>query len=149
MYKFWTVKIIRFIPLIFIFGVVIAMVFYPGGNIHNPEQIGYSFTNNFLSDLGGIKARSGDSNIISFLFFNASMLVFALGGVGFLFVPRLFKTDKVNYILALIGFAFFFFGALFFGFINSQLIIIYQKQNETHKELKEMRKELEQLKKSK
>ena len=42
-----------------------------------------------------------------------------------------------------------FFGALFFGFINSQLIIIYQKQNETHKELKEMRKELEQLKKSK
>ena len=115
MYKFWTVKIIRFIPLIFIFGVVIAMVFYPGGNIHNPEQIGYSFTNNFLSDLGGIKARSGDSNIISFLFFNASMLVFALGGVGFLFVPRLFKTDKVNYILALIGSSFFFFGAFFFA----------------------------------
>lgn len=47
------------------------------------------------------------------------------------------------------AFSSFFFGALFFGFINSQLIIIYQKQNETHKELKEMRKELEQLKKSK
>ena len=46
-------------------------------------------------------------------------------------------------------FSSFFFGALFSGFINNQLIIIYQKQNETHKELKEMRKELEQLKKSK
>ena len=57
MYNFWTVKVIRFIPLVFIFGVVIAMLFYPGGNIHNPEQIGYSFTNNFLSDLGGIKTR--------------------------------------------------------------------------------------------
>ena len=41
MYNFWTVKVIRFIPLVFIFGVIIAMLFYPGGNIHNPEKIGY------------------------------------------------------------------------------------------------------------
>lgn len=47
------------------------------------------------------------------------------------------------------AFSSFFFGALFTGLINNQLIIIYQKQNETHKELQETRKELEQLKKSK
>jgi hypothetical protein len=47
------------------------------------------------------------------------------------------------------AFSSFFFGALFSGFINNQLIIIYQKQNETHNELKQMRKELEQLQKSK
>ena len=118
MYNFWTVKVIRFIPLVFIFGVIIAMLFYPGGNIHNPEQIGYSLTNNFLSDLGGINSRSDETNVISFLFFNASMLVFALGGVGFLFVPRLFKADKINYYLALIGSAFFFFGSFFFAAVG-------------------------------
>jgi len=115
MYRFWTVKVIRLIPIFFICGVIIAMYFYPGGNIHHPEQIGYSFTDNFLSDLGGVNARSGQANTISFIFFNLSMLTFALGGIGFLFVPRLFKEDSTSYFLALIGSVFFFFGSLFFA----------------------------------
>lgn len=46
-------------------------------------------------------------------------------------------------------FSSFIFGALFSGFINNQLIIIYQKQVEIHKEIKELRKELEERKRSK
>ena len=51
--KFWTVYVIRFVSIFFIVSVIIASYFFPGGNIHNPDQIGYSFSHNFLSELVG------------------------------------------------------------------------------------------------
>ena len=85
---FWTVKVIRIIPILFTIGILISMYLYPGGNIHDPLQTGYSFTHNFLSDLGGMNSRSGESNIVSSYIFNACMISFFLGasffaGVGF------------------------------------------------------------------
>ena len=115
MQYFWTVKVIRFIPTLFTIGILISMYFYPGGNIHDPLQTGYSFTHNFLSDLGGMKARSGESNIVSSYIFNACMISFFLGGIAFLYVPGLFKNDRTNYYLAIIGSMFFFLGASFFA----------------------------------
>jgi len=115
MQYFWTVKVIRIIPIVFTIGILISMYFYPGGNIHDPLQTGYSFTHNFLSDLGGMKARSGASNIVSSYIFNACMISFFLGGIAFLYVPGLFKNDRTNYYLALIGSMFFFMGASFFA----------------------------------
>ena len=53
MINFWTVKVIRFVTIFFVVAVIIASYFYPGGNIHDITQSGYSFTHNFLSDLGG------------------------------------------------------------------------------------------------
>ena len=115
MYDFWTVRCLRFVALFFIFAVMLAIVFYPGGNIHNPAQRGYSITHNFLSDLGGYHSHSGDTNLLSALFFNLSMVMFLGVGISFLFVPRLFKEDALNFAIAIIGSIFFLFGTMFFA----------------------------------
>ena len=115
MNNFWPVKVLRYVSTFFVLSVIIAMVFYPGGNIHNPSQVGYSVTHNFLSDLGGFKSHSGKVNILSALLFNISMIMFILVGVSFLFVPRLFKENKTNYFLSILGSIFFFLGTVFFA----------------------------------
>tara|TARA_B100002019_G_scaffold138513_1_gene119345 strand:+ start:2992 stop:3600 length:609 start_codon:yes stop_codon:yes gene_type:complete len=91
------------------------MFFYPGGNIHDPLQEGYSISHNFLSDLGGYKSHSGLPNLTSFLIFNFSMTLFILIGVSFLFIPKLFKDDILSLIISIIGSVFIFFGAFFFA----------------------------------
>ena len=115
MYKFWTVDVLRFVTIFFTVSVFVSMFFYPGGNIHDPSQIGYSISHNFLSDLGGYKSHSGLPNLISFLIFNFSMTLFTLIGISFLFIPKLFKEDIISYIISIIGSAFLFFGTLFFA----------------------------------
>lgn len=115
MYKFWTVDILRFVTIFFTISAFIAMFFYPGGNIHDPSQIGYSISHNFLSDLGGYKSHSGLPNLISFLIFNFSMTLFTLIGISFLFIPKLFKEDIITFIISIIGSAFLFFGTIFFA----------------------------------
>ena len=115
MINFWTVKVIRFVTIFFVIAFIIASYFYPGGNIHDPTQLGYSFTHNFLSDLGGLESHSGEDNIISSVFFNLSMLLFFFIGISFLFVPILFKENKSTFILAIIGSLFFFIGSMFFA----------------------------------
>lgn len=115
MYKFWTVDVLRFVTIFFTISVFVSMFFYPGGNIHDPSQLGYSINHNFLSDLGGYKSHSGLPNLISFLIFNFSMTLFTLIGISFLFIPKLFKEDIISYIISIIGSAFLFFGTLFFA----------------------------------
>ena len=115
MYKFWTVDVLRFVTIFFTISVFVSMFFYPGGNIHDPSQLGYSISHNFLSDLGGYKSQSGLPNLISFLIFNFSMTLFTLIGISFLFIPKLFKEDIISYIISIIGSAFLFFGTLFFA----------------------------------
>jgi hypothetical membrane protein len=115
MYNFWTVALLRFVVLFFIVAVSVAIYFYPGGNIHNPAQPGYSITHNFLSDLGGYHSQSGAVNFLSAFFFNLSMFMFIGVGIAFSFVPRLFKEDPLNHTLAIIGSVFFFLGTAFFA----------------------------------
>ena len=115
MINFWTVKVIRFVTIFFVIAVIAASYFYPGGNIHDSNQLGYSFTHNFLSDLGGLESHSGEDNIVSSIFFNLSMLFFFFIGISFLFVPILFKENKTTFILAIIGSSFFFIGSMLFA----------------------------------
>ena len=115
MEKFWTVYIIRFVTINFLLSAVLASFLYSGGNIFEPDQIGYSFTKNYLSDLGGYKSRSGEVNFLSSFIFNTSMLFYAASGIGFLFVPNLFKNNKKTYRLACAGSFFFFIGCFLFA----------------------------------
>ena len=115
MYKFWTVDILRFVTIYFIISVFVSIYFYPGGNIHDPLQVGYSVSHNFLSDLGGYKSHSGLPNLISFLIFNFSMVLFTLIGISFLFIPKLFRDDNLSFTISIIGSAFLFFGTFFFA----------------------------------
>ena len=113
--NFWPVKVLRVVSVFFFGAVCIGMYWYPGGNIHNPDQIGYSFTRNFLSDLGGYESHSGAVNFIAAFFFNTGMFLFVLVGVAFLYVPLLFKEDRVNYRLAVAGSILFLLGTVFFS----------------------------------
>ena len=97
MLKFWTVYIIRIVPIFFVISVGIAMLLYPGGNIHDPNQVGYVFTHNFLSELGRYVTNSGDINFFSQILFNQAMISYLLVGIGFLFVPQYFKDDPFSY----------------------------------------------------
>ena len=106
---------LRFVALFFIVAVTAAVYFYPGGNIHDPTQLGYSITHNFLSDLGGYQSHSGAVNFPSAFFFNLSMFMFVGVGVAFLFVPRLFSGDRLTYLLAMVGSGFFLVGTAFFA----------------------------------
>lgn len=115
MSHFWTVSVLRFVSSFFIIAVCVGIYSYPGGNIHDVNQVGYSLANNFLSDLGGYQSHSGDVNFIASFFFNVGMFLFAAVGIGFLYVPALFREDRVNYRLALAGSALFFLGTGFFA----------------------------------
>ncbi len=126
MLKFWTVYLIRFVSVYFIFSVIVASFLYPGGNIFELEQIGYSFTKNYLSDLGGYKSRSGEVNFLSSFIFNSSMVLYLGSGIGFLFVPTLFKKNKKIYLLSIIGSFFFFSGCFFFAGVGLTPHDLYQ-----------------------
>ena len=126
MLKFWTVYLIRFVSVYFILSVILASFLYPGGNIFEPEQIGYSFTKNYLSDLGGYKSRSGDINFLSSFIFNSSMVLYLGSGIGFLFVPTLFKKNKKTYLLSIAGSIFFCAGCFFFAGVGLTPHDIYQ-----------------------
>ena len=101
------VKFIRLVPILFLVGISIAIYFYPGGNIHDSSQVGYSFTHNFLSDLGGYQSHSGEVNFLSSFFFGFSLILFFFAGIAFLYVPYLFKDNALNFKLALVGSIFF------------------------------------------
>ena len=126
MLKFWTVHLIRFVSIYFLLSVFIASILYPGGNIFEPDQLGYSFSKNYLSDLGGYMSRSGEINFLSSFIFNTSMLFYAASGIGFLFVPNLFRDDRNIYKLAWIGSFFFFIGSFCFAGVGLTPHDLYQ-----------------------
>ena len=109
------VRFIRIVPILFLVGISAAIYFYPGGNIHDSSQTGYSFTHNFLSDLGGYKSHSGEVNFLSSFFFGFSLVLFFFAGIAFLFIPFLFKDNFINFNLAFCGSIFFALGSVFFA----------------------------------
>ena len=50
--KNWLIDMPRISIMLFIFLNILAMITYSGTTLKDPSSIGYSFTNNFLSDLG-------------------------------------------------------------------------------------------------
>ena len=79
---------IQFVLLTFI-----AMLFYPGGTHDNPAAPGYSFFNNFFSDLGLTVSPSGEISTVSFFLFTLSLTLAGLAIIlFFLASPALFKN---------------------------------------------------------
>ena len=91
----WLINAPRATLGIFVILNIMAMVFYKGGTYHNPNNIGYSFFNNFLSDLGRVVSHSGQINFHASLCFNMAMLLagFTLS-MFFLSIPLIFKKEK-------------------------------------------------------
>lgn len=117
-YYFWTVIIMRVVPIYFLFAVIVSMLLYPGGNIHDSSQLGYSLTRNFLSDLGTYTSYSGDANFFSSLFFNTAMLAFSLVTISFVYASMLFRSKSLDFRIALCGSACIIIGSLFFSAVG-------------------------------
>ena len=105
----WLIKLPRLILGIFVVLNIIAMLSYPGGTFLDDATTGYSFTRNFLSDLGRTLSYAGEVNFLSSQLFNMTLI---LSGVVFaifyLHLRKIFTADNQR-TLALIG---SFFGVL-------------------------------------
>ena len=103
-------KIIKFInnensklPWITILGILqflilssLAMLFYSGGNLNDPNSLRYSFCLNKFSDLGMTFSYSGKSNWISFCLFNSSLVLFGLSLIPLIIsVSQHFKCNSI------------------------------------------------------
>jgi len=79
----------------------IAMFFYPGGNMINPNTQGYSFFENFISDLGRTKSISGKPNIISLILYTIAGVAFSISLILFVLALRdLFKNNVKTILIA-------------------------------------------------
>ncbi len=82
----------------------IAMLIYPGGTFHNHELEHYSFSENFLSDLGRTTLFDGVQNYIS-----AGLYLFTLSFVGvsilffFIHLPKVLHLKSKIFKLLIIG----------------------------------------------
>ena len=72
------VLIPRIATAIFILLQIVGMIVYPGGTLHDVSTEGYSFTNNFFSDMGTYAARNGDPNYLSMIIFAFSLTIVGL-----------------------------------------------------------------------
>jgi len=82
----------------------LAMMFYSGGTIVNPNSPGYDFFSNFNSDLGRTVAYSGRPNTISYVIFTFNNTI--LWGSLILFLAAIynfFKEKSKEKWIALVG----------------------------------------------
>jgi hypothetical membrane protein len=89
---------------IFVVLTLIAMLTYAGGSVDDNTASGYSFTHNFLSNLGMVTALSGKPNWVS-----AVLFFLSLGTAGvclvifFVIFPRFFQDTRLQRILSMTG----------------------------------------------
>ena len=89
---------------LFVLLTMLAMFFYPGGTFSNSASPGYSFFENFFSDLGMSVSHSGQSNFVSRIMFAFALTLAGFGLIFFFVVfPQFFYADKVARLLSAIG----------------------------------------------
>ena len=94
--------IILFISLVFV-----AAFAYEGGNRLDSQSVGYSFSNNYLSDLGRLKTVAGVPNTIPFYCFNGALIILsAIFSFYFLYLPSLYDDDERVQNISRVGSAF-------------------------------------------
>ena len=107
------VLIPRIATAIFILLQIVGMIVYPGGTLHDVSTEGYSFTNNFFSDMGTYAARNGDPNYLSMIIFAFSLTIVGITfSFYYLVLPNILGEDRLNYILAIIGTVFAIGGSI-------------------------------------
>ncbi len=110
----------------FIFGMIgtityvilplIAMVFYAGGTMINPNAPGYTFWANWFSDLGRTKGYSGKDNTVSMVIFIIAFCVLSISLIiTAIALPYFFRENSLEKWLSIIG--------TFFLIINGILIV--------------------------
>jgi len=102
--NFWVLEMPKYSIIIFCLLNVIGMWAYPGGTIHDMDQVGYSFTHNFFSDLGATVTHSDLDNTVSSILFNISLCV---SGVTFIMLfwsfRNVFDLKILSWLATLFG----------------------------------------------
>jgi len=100
-------QLLFFSCLLFLISTAVAMLFFPGGTILDHNTKGYSFFNNFFSELGRWRTHNGETKWISFfgfelalIFHSVAMFVFNL---KFLEATESKKLSKAAYYTALVS----------------------------------------------
>lgn len=107
------VVIPRFATALFIIFQLMGMFLYPGGTMYNFASEGYTFSENFFSDMGAYTARNGEPNYLSMILFSFSLSIVGVTFILYYFtLPLVFKSDKINFLLASIGTLFAFIGSI-------------------------------------
>lgn len=102
--------------LVFISLVALAMMTYNGGNAIDNFSNGYSFSLNYLSDLGRNIGYSGVNNTLSFYSFNLSLIIIGISFlIYFLFLPSLHNKSSISFLLSRIGGVFGCFASICFA----------------------------------
>ena len=102
--------------VIFIICVLLGALTYDGGNSLELNAPGYSFSNNYLSDLGRIKSISGMENSIPYYCFNGSLIILsAIFSVFFLYLPCLYDESHRVQSISRIGSCFGFLAGICFA----------------------------------
>lgn len=82
----------------------IAMIFYPGGNVIDPNTPGYTVLLNQMSDLGRVESLSGEKNHISMILFMIAVIFVNIAFSPFyLAMTSLFSKKRVFCYLAAIS----------------------------------------------
>lgn len=90
---------IQFVVLTFI-----GMLVYAGGTSLEQSKPGYSFFQNFFSEIGLTVAHSGESNIIAFVFFSLAFFIVGIMLIpSFIAFPYFFKEKRTEKRLTIIG----------------------------------------------
>jgi hypothetical protein len=85
----------------FLFFSALAMILYPGGTITDFETTGYSFLNNFFSDLGRTITFTGDGKNASLYLFASSLMVAGISTIAyFILFPAFFKYNKISLVFS-------------------------------------------------
>ena len=102
--------------VLYIFLLAAAMVSYNGGNTIDHHGIGYSFSLNFLSDLGRVSGYGGQNNTLSFYSFNLSLAIIGIAFLTyFLFLPSLHNSNPRSFLFSRIGSFFGCFSSICFA----------------------------------
>ena len=84
-----------FAILLFVLLVFVGAFSYEGGNRLDHDSVGYSFSNNYLSDLGRLRTVSGVANTIPYYCFNSGLIILsAVFSFYFLFLPSLYDDNQ-------------------------------------------------------
>jgi len=103
----------------FVLFTFIGMLFYAGGTSLDPTKPGYSFFQNFFSEIGLTVAHSGESNIIAFVFFSLAFFIVGMSLIpSFIAFPFFFKEKKLEKWLTITGSALGLFTSFCFSGIT-------------------------------
>ena len=100
-------KILFFSCILFLVSTGIGMLYFPGGTILDHNTKGYSFFNNFFSELGRWRTHNGETKWISFFAFEIALLFHAFAmfyfNIFFLKETKSIRLNQTAHFIALIS----------------------------------------------